>query len=179
MISDWECLELARNGDENAWRVLFQRYNASMIRIATLITGSLDAGKDVAQESFIRLIKCRPKHQKGNFKYYLAKIAYRLALKEKKRLFRNRPNPDNISIVEEVQSPQEDMIRDVQNKYIAQVIRSLPEHQRNILVLRFYGGHTYKEIAQITKIPLGTVKSRIFYAVTTCREKLQSKGVFK
>ena len=123
MISDWDCLELAQKGDENAWRVLFQRYNTSLIRMASLITGSLDVGKDVAQESFIRLIKCRVKHQKGKFNYYLSKIAFRLALKEKKRLQRNYSNPHGINTTDEAPTPQEEMVRDQQNKQIARIIR--------------------------------------------------------
>jgi RNA polymerase sigma factor (sigma-70 family) len=59
------------------------------------------------------------------------------------------------------------------------VMQSLSDDQREILALRYFGGHSYEEIARITGIPIGTVKSRIFYAIKTCREKLTERGVFK
>jgi len=57
-------------------------------------------------------------------------------------------------------------------------MQSLPADQREILALRFFGGHRYEEIARITEVPIGTVKSRIFYAIKTCRETLRNQGVF-
>jgi RNA polymerase sigma-70 factor (ECF subfamily) len=55
----------------------------------------------------------------------------------------------------------------------------LSNEQREILALRYFGGHSYEEIAEITEVPIGTVKSRIFYAIKVCQEKLRERGVFK
>ena len=178
MISDWNCLERARNGDEEAWRLLFERHNTSLIKFTSLIIGSIDAAKDVTQESFIRLIHSRTKHREGSFKAYLSIIAYRLALKEKKRRQRNH-NLDGFETAAETPTPLEAVVEQEQAKQVVRTIRSLPEHQRDILVLRFYGEHSYDAIARITKLPVGTVKSRIFYAVKTCQEKLREKGVLE
>src|SRR5207244_1056457 len=84
MTDDWHCLNLAREGDETAWRILFSRYYPSLVRMASCITGSRDTGHDLAQESFIRLLRARIRHQSGSFKAYLTTIVYRMALKEKK-----------------------------------------------------------------------------------------------
>jgi RNA polymerase sigma-70 factor (ECF subfamily) len=62
---------------------------------------------------------------------------------------------------------------------VARALRTLDAEHRDVLVLRFYGGYSYEEIAKIVEAPLGTVKSRIFYAVKSCRETLQQKGVLR
>ena len=176
MISDWDCLERARRGDEDAWRLLFQRYHRVLIKLTLLITGSPEAAGDLAQETFIRLLNSQPKHRDGIFKTYLTTIAYRLALKEKRRRERNR-NLHDYELADESPSPLEETVRDEQSKHIARAILTLPDHHRDILVLRFYGDHSYEEIAHITKLPLGTVKSRLFYAVKSCQEVLGKRGV--
>jgi RNA polymerase sigma-70 factor (ECF subfamily) len=178
MISDWDCLERARKGDEDAWRLLFKRHNNSLIKFTSLITGSIDVAKDLAQESFIRLLRSRTKHSDGNFKTYLSTIAYRLALKEKKRRQRSH-NLDGFEMAAETPTPLEALVEQEQSRHVVRAIHALPEHQRDILVLRFYREHSYDEIARITKLPLGTVKSRIFYAVKTCQEELHKKGVLE
>ena len=76
-------------------------------------------------------------------------------------------------------TPIEKQIIEEKQKHIFQAISSLPEQQRNILVLRFYGEHSYEEISEILQLLLGTVKSRIFYAVKSCKRKLKEKGVLE
>jgi len=53
---------------------------------------------------------------------------------------------------------------------VASAINNLDNAHRDILLLRFYAGLSYDEIAVLLDIPLGTVKSRIFYAVKSCRD---------
>ena len=146
--------------------------------MTALITGSIAAAKDIVQETFIRLLNVRIKNQDGNFKSYITTIAFRLALKEKSRLSRSMEIKDTY-YVDSSSSPIEKQIIEENQKHIFQAITSLPEQQRDILVLRFYGEHSYEEISEITQLPLGTVKSRIFYAVKACRGKLKEKGVLE
>jgi len=178
MSSDWDYLIRARNGDEEASVFIFNKYNKSVTRMTTLITGSLDSAKDIVQETFFRLINNRIKHQKGNFKTYLTTIAFRLALKEKYRLKRNQSVIDE-DFEDNFHSPIEKRINEETQNNVFQAICSLQPNQRDILVLRFYGDHSYEEISDITRLPIGTVKSRIFYAVKACGKKLKERGVLE
>ena len=146
--------------------------------MTALITGSADSAKDIVQETFFRLINNRIKNQNGNFKTYLTTIAYRLALKEKYRLNRSKHGPDEY-LEDKSESPIEEQINEETQNNVFQAIYSLQPNYRDILVLRFYGEHIYEEIAEITQLPLGTVKSRIFYAVKACGEKLKERGVLE
>jgi RNA polymerase sigma-70 factor, ECF subfamily len=177
MTSDWACLALAREGNDAAWRILFQRHHAGLLRMTSLITGSIDAAQDLVQESFVRLLDCDIKHHDGSFKAFLTTMAYRLALKERRR----RGADDRLhedTFADDTPSPLEAVIRNETDRGIIRVVQSLPIHQREILALRFYGGHSYEEIATITELPIGTVKSRIFYAVKACQTELKKRGIF-
>lgn len=178
MISDWDCLERARRGDETAWQWLIERYNSRLIKTVLLITGSMAAAQDLVQETFVRLLRHGSRHREGNLGAYLSTIAYRLALKEKERTRRNR-SADGLILTNPAPSPLEAVLKKERDRLLARAIQSLEEHHRDTLVLRFYGGHNYNEIARILSLPIGTVKSRIFYAVKECRRLLREKGILE
>jgi RNA polymerase sigma-70 factor (ECF subfamily) len=175
---DWQNLDLARGGDEAAWRTLFGRYFPPLARMTAQMTGSLEMGNDLAQEAFVHLLRADIRHRNGSFKAFLSTIAYRLALKARHRQQEAlRVDPD--CIADESPSPLEKAIRDETDRIIVRVIQSLSIEQKEILTLRYFGEHSYEEITEITGIPIGTVKSRIFYAIKACQEKLKNRGVFK
>lgn len=176
-MTDWEYLNAARNGDEGAWRVLFRRHYAMLVRMTVYMTGSPDTAHDIAQESFVRLLHSTIRHQEGSFKAFLSRIAYNLALKEKRRTGSGQ-RLEGQELESAEPSPLEESIRNETERAIARAIQSLPVEQRDVFALRFIAGHAYEEIAETTGIPVGTVKSRLFYAVRTCRNELKRQGVF-
>jgi len=178
MNEDWHCLDLARRGDEAAWQALFDRHYAHLVRLALFLTGSLEAAQDVAQESFVRLLGIKLTHTEGTFKALMSTIAYRLALKERRRLS-SQSSVHKMEVIDDTPSGLERAIADEADRAIFRAIQSLANDQREIITLRFFGGHTYEEIARVTGVPLGTVKSRIFYAIKNCRERLRKEGVLK
>ena len=177
MSSDWDSLARAQKGDETAWHWLIEQHSPSLIKTTLLITGSMNIARDLVQETFARLLRHGSKHREGSFRAYLSTIAYRLALKEKKRSQRHL-SLDHHTLSDPAPSPLKAVLLKERDYHIANAIRSLDEHHRDILILRFYGNHSYDEISQMTDVPIGTVKSRIFYAVKACRKILQEKGIF-
>jgi RNA polymerase sigma-70 factor (ECF subfamily) len=175
LTSDWEWLDRALSGDQDAWRRLVERHATRLTRTAFLITGSSAVAQDLVQESFIEIYRRAPVHRNGSLGAYLSTTVYHLALKEKKRSGRMVPidrfDPDSLD-----ESPLVDVLKGERDRAVTRAIRSLDSGHRDILILRFYGGHSYPEIARMTGLPLGTVKSRIFYAVKSCRKRLKEKG---
>lgn len=176
MRSDWENLQRARDGEEDGWRLLFEKHYAPLVRMTALITGSLDAGKDIVQETFFRLLRVKETRNAGNFKAYLSTIAFRLALKEKSRL-RRAELTAGADFPSDASSPLESIVREEDQKQIVRVIQLLTDQYREIIVLRFYGEQGYEEIAETLGIPIGTVKSRIFNAVRECRKLMKKRGI--
>ncbi|MBU8922986.1 MAG: RNA polymerase sigma factor [Bacteroidales bacterium] len=178
MNLDWSQLDLARHGDETAWRSLVDRHSPRLLKMVVLITGSPAAAQDIIQQTFLDLYRKGPRHNHGSFQGYLSTVAYHQAIKEKRRVKKLQPfgavdmpscnwTPLDIALAEE------------KERIISDVIQSLEKSHRDILILRFYGEHSYKEIAGISGLPLGTVKSRIFNALKKCRILLREKGDLK
>ncbi len=176
MTDDWQCLDLARAGDGPAWKILFERHYPSLVRVALFVTGSPESARDVAQEAFVYLLRANIRHRESTLKAFLGTIAYRLALKERMRLHPLR-KLESLPVADDSPSSLEKTVRDETDKLIVRSIQTLAAEYREVMTLRFFGGHSYDEIARIMEIPIGTVKSRIFYAVKSCREKLKQLGV--
>jgi RNA polymerase sigma-70 factor, ECF subfamily len=161
-----------------AWRVLVGQHQTRLIALALLITGSATAADDVVQETFVRALGAKIKRTTGTVQGFLGTIAYRLALKEAKRVRRNA-KLDGLDLPDQGQNALDGILSDERDCLVAEAIGTLDAEHRDVLILRFYGGFSYEEIAGILQAPLGTVKSRIFYAVKSCREILRQKGVLK
>lgn len=175
---DWRDLERARRGDEAVWRRLTDRHLSRLVALALMLTGSPEFAQDAAQEAFVRLLKANPHPERGTLRGYLTTIVYHFALKEHRRTGRYQ-DIESHSLEDESPSALEQIVRSERERLVVRAIRALDDAHRTTLALRFYGNHTYEEIASLTSVPLGTVKSRLFYAVKQCREWLKEKGVLE
>jgi RNA polymerase sigma-70 factor (ECF subfamily) len=174
--ADWDCLLRARRGDELAWRVLLGQHQKRLTALVLFVTGSAAAAEDIVQETFLRAIGAKIKDYRGTVSGFLGTIAYRLALKESKRA-KLSVKLDEKAEIDSGATPLDAILEDERDRLVAETITSLDERHRNVLILRFYGGYSYEEVAQLLQISVGTVKSRLFYAVKSCREILRRKGV--
>lgn len=147
-----------------------------MVALGLLMTGSRAAAEDIAQETFSRALTAKIRETSGSVHGYLGTIAYRLALKEIDRASRHVSEP-NSELVAPQAGPLEEILVNERDRAVTRAIRALPANHRDVLILRFYAGRTYEEIAAQLDVPLGTVKSRIFYAVKACRNSLHESGV--
>ena len=175
MNDDWALLESARQGKQSAWNELVSAHRKRLLKMLCILLGSSDSAEDIVQETFLRLFQNRNEFYRGNFYAFLSKIAYNLALKS---LSHRIPQVEigDMEIADSASSAMDCLIREEKNLLLWEVVSSLEAEFREVISLRFYAGHSYIEIAEILNLPLGTVKSRIFYAVQKCRQRLHSKG---
>lgn len=174
----WDIFARAQHGEEIAWRVLISHYRPRLLAIAALVTGNGATAEDVVQETFSRSLAVRVRNHHGTVRGLLGTIAFRLAVKATQRNRRESGAVDE-RITDPHPNPLDALIDDERDRAVAQAIRALADDQREAMVLRFYGGHSYEEISAALDIPVGTAKSRVFYAVKSCREVLKSKGVLE
>jgi len=170
----WGLLARARGGDEKAWSALFAAHSAYLVRLAAMMTGSPDAARDCVQEAFVRLLHAQIRHHEGSVRTYLSTIVFRLAVKEDARQKRSDVYVPETSSGDP--DPLQLALRTEEEREVARALCSLTQQHREVLVLRFYGDHSYDEIAALTSVPIGTVKSRIFNAVKAVRAQLQERG---
>ena len=163
-----------RNGDEDAFEMLYRRYEKPVFSFIYRILMSAVDAEDLCQETFLRLVKEKKQYQvSGNFKTWIFRIALNLCrdrLRRKK--FRSHRSLDAPSLSQNgtknefenaLSDPAPDQIdcmeKNEMKVLIQQAFAKLPEKQRTVVILKEYQALKFSEIAEIMKSPVGTIKS--------------------
>jgi RNA polymerase sigma-70 factor (ECF subfamily) len=172
--------------EERAYRELIRRYQTPVVNLAWRITGNPEDAAEVAQETFIRVLRSLHTYDPERpLKTWLFKIAANLALDSIRRRKR-RPvamqdlfDEDEGPVPEAVESgpgPQQDLEVRQSLERFDELVTEMPEHYQTILFLRYREDLAYEEIAETLGMPLGTVKVRLFRAHEILRRKLTARG---
>ncbi|GAA1840593.1 SigE family RNA polymerase sigma factor [Asanoa iriomotensis] len=138
----------------------------TLVRYGTLLTGDQGRGEDLVQDALIKTYRAwRRLHPGGAPEAYTQRVMARAAWRAARRLWRNEVATDEVPDVAAF-DPYES--RDTAALVIA-ALRTLPAQQRVVLVLRYWGGLTEREIADQLNCSVGTVKSRVGRAMATLR----------
>ena len=176
-------VEAARTGDAGAFETLVVRYHVRIVSYAAAIVRDAGMAEDVAQETFVRAWTGLPNFRgESAFKTWLYRIASNAARTHLERSGRQaRVGSESLDDEEaslradEVPSGATDVEKIlVTREAIDSALARLPEDWRLAVVLRDVEGLDYKEIADVTGAPMGTVESRIFRARRRLRALLQS-----
>ena len=162
------------NGEERAFTELVERYQTRLLNFIYRTIGDRDRAEDLVQEVFIRVY--RHLHRFDRSKKF-STWAYTIASNHAKNELRNRSrNPlvlfqtmrgsgedeDRPIEFEDATSRPDDMYRKRHlRELVEESVERLPEHHKQVFILRELEGKSYEEIAEITSCNLGTVKSRL------------------
>jgi RNA polymerase sigma-70 factor (ECF subfamily) len=167
--SDGLLVDAAAAGDRDAFDELVRRYRTQILSLArALLAGSPDA-EDVAQEVFVRAWRgIRTFRGETTFRGWLHRVAVNLIYSQRRKMLRERqvfmaPQPDEEAGDIERFPCSVDVENDVTLRLtIDRALAQIPLDLRTAVVLRDVQGLDYKEIADMLRIPIGTVESRIF-----------------
>ena len=170
----------AQRGDVSAFNTLILAYQGNAYNLAYRLIGEADAAADAAQEAFIAAYNHLPQFRGGSFKSWLMRIVTNACYDELRRRKR-RPavsldDPDSdaeLQLTSPGEGPEGAAQRSALNRVIQDCLDDLPEDQRAVAVLCDVQGYDYQEIASMTRVSLGTVKSRLSRARQRLRECLQ------
>lgn len=173
--SDDILVEQCQAGNTDAFGVLVRRYAGRATRLATALVGDHADALDISQEAFVRAWRhiCQFRGQSSFFTWY-SSILRKVVLTW---LRRRRENPDT-DLMDTVIMPDKgfDPVvlaeRNEQIQQVWQAVLHLPTLYREVIVLSHFEHLTYKEIAEVLEIPIGTVMSRLHAARKALREKL-------
>ncbi|HSH03297.1 MAG TPA: sigma-70 family RNA polymerase sigma factor [Anaerolineae bacterium] len=179
-------ITLAQKGDITAYNRLVIEYQDMVYNVSYRILGEATTADDITQETFIAAHKALKRFRGGSFKSWLMRIAtnrcYDLLRKRKRRpqSSLDELTEDNESFPpltdEDDTGPEEEQLQQELAQGIVTCLDSLPDDQRITTVLCDIEGYAYQEIAEMTAVSLGTVKSRISRARRRLRDCLQSLG---
>jgi RNA polymerase sigma-70 factor (ECF subfamily) len=175
-------IQEAQKGDVSAYNRLVLHYQQAVYNVAYRIMGEPQAAEDATQEAFISAYKALNRFRGGSFKAWLMRIATNACYDELRRRKR-RPQSSLDELTQDnesfafLRSPEEGPEGQQQRLEIMRAIehclQSLPDDQRITAVLGDVEGYDYNEIAEITRVSLGTVKSRMSRARSKLRDCLQ------
>lgn len=167
-LADSALLRLVSQGDGAAFGALYARHKDYVMRLGVRFTGDPEAAADVVQETFIYLMKKAPTLElTAKLTTYLYPVVKNLSLTAKRKdRVRHRLVRDDGADIDVPAAPAQES-RDPDT--LASVIGALPEHQREVLLMRFVDDMSMEQIGTALSIPVGTVKSRLHLAIKTLR----------
>lgn len=162
----------ARAGDPEAWDTLFRRYQLPLYAYVFELLHNEQASLDVVQETFINAARhIGSLRDDARFGSWLFGIAHQKVVQRWRKPDRFEPlgEDDAASIPQTDENPREWLIRHEQEEEFMNMLNRLPMPQREVLLLHFVEDFSLEEIAGITGVPHGTVKSRIHYGKKALR----------
>jgi RNA polymerase sigma-70 factor, ECF subfamily len=184
--SDRELVASAIMGLDGGFEELVKRYQRPISAYVYRMVGDYESALDLTQEIFIKiygsLSKYRPEFK---FSTWIYKIAHNAAIDHlrrnsgRERSLQNGTESDSydLPIESEGPSPEQQSERAERRAEIETVVRSLPTTYRELIVLRHSQDLTYEEIVEVTGLPLGTVKNRLFRAREMMRQQFLHRGI--
>lgn len=184
-MNEKELILLLQQGDEAAFETLMRLYEKKIYTLCRRMCGSDEDAQEAAQDTFLALWRSA-KSFRGDAS--LSTWLYRLATNACIDLLRrNQRGGERVSLDDEETTleivdagplPEQTLERKEAQRLIEEGLRALPEDYRAILLLREAEGLSYAEIAEATRMELGTVKSRISRGRVLLRNYLTASGNF-
>jgi len=180
-LDDASLVAAVARSDELALQELYQRHGAAVYGLARRVLVDPDRAEEVVQEVFLRLWNDPERFDpaRGALRsYVLAQVHGRsVDLVRAESARRGREERDARRSV----TPDRDLEREVWeltlHEHVRDALTGLNESERKAIELAYFGGHTYREVADLLGEPEGTVKSRIRTGLGRLRDSLKSAGL--
>ena len=163
------------SGDSAALEALYARYGRACYGLARRILTDEQLAQDVVQEVFLAVWRdvSRFDADRGGFSTWLLSMTHHKAVDSVRREenLRKRRTSADLLDTRESDAPKVDeaVWSTLRRERVREVLKTLPGPQREALALAYFGGYTQREVAALTGVPLGTVKSRMFTGVRRLR----------
>jgi len=193
--TDKSLIDAHLRGDSTASGELVRRYGDSLLGYLTRICGNREQAEELFQETFRRVHEKACTFRGPQFKSWLYTIATRVAMDGFRRAKRVRVISLNqkldcdgencqelgaVAVADSCHDPSDEVIKAEQKEQLRQALESLPAKQRLTLVLAYYQGLSYREVAEVLGCSIGTVKTQMYRALRTLAQRLPDiSGVLK
>ena len=179
-VEDATLLARVRGGDEEALEAVYQRYGGACYRLARRILDEAHLAEDVVQQVFLALWQGSGYDPaRGAVSTWLLSVTHHKSVDMLRRESgrRKRLAGDQELIERQVAGPgpADQAWATIRAERTREALRALTSEHREVLLLAYYGGYTQREIAAMTGLPLGTVKSRTLNAMNRLRTQLNGE----
>lgn len=185
--ADQDLVKLFIQGDQNSIEVLINRHKNKVFTYIILIVKNQSLAEDIFQDTFIKVIKSLKEGKykdNGKFVSWVIRIAHNLTIDHfrKEKQINTYSNEDYEADIFNSRKLSESTIEDimVESQIIKEVrllIDELPEDQKQVILLRHYGGLSFREIAEQTDVSINTALGRMRYALINLRKLIEQKNL--
>lgn len=186
VVADCDLVTRAVAGREDGFEELVRRYQRPIAAYVYRMVGDYEAALDVTQEVFIKVYNSLRRYR-SEFKFstWIYRIAHNSAIDHLRRHSTREQSLMNefdgeqydLPLESRRLSPEQESERAERRVEIEQVVRQLPTAYRELILLRHSHDLSYDEIAEVTGLPLGTVKNRLFRAREVMRRQFVERGI--
>lgn len=170
LASDEQLLACIADGDERAFSELYQRHSVAILNYLARLVHEATEAEDLLQDTFVAVWRGAAQYRgQAQVKTWIYRIAHNLAVS---CLRRRKPltSFDEMDDVGQEQEPEQVLLHLARGHQLQEALDRLSPKHRAVLELAFVQEMPYIEIAAILDCPLGTVKSRISYALKSLKQ---------
>ena len=185
-LTDSKLVEKVLEGGPEAFEILVVRYQQQLFSVVMNICKDYSLAEEFVQDAFVKAYEKLDTLKNGELFYpWLKKIAINNVFmhfeRNKKMVDMDRDQDDEkdsfFDRYADVSDPEQDLLSDELKRYVRLFVDALPEKLRSVIILREVEDYSYEEIAEIMKIPVGTVRSRLFNARQFVKQRLINQGL--
>ncbi len=177
----------ALEGKQRAYDVLIKKYRGSVYNLVHRMIENRQEAEDIVQETFIKAFNAlKTFNEEFAFSTWLFKIATNNCIdtlrKRKLQTYsidtpvQTKDGEVSRDVADEIYSPEQFTISGESTSIILESVESLPNKYQLVINMRHKEDRSYEEISELLKIPIGTVKARIFRAREILKRKLKERG---
>ena len=178
-VTSEDLLVAAASGDEPAFELLVRRVRPQVVRVAERVVRDPSIAEEVAQEVLTEVWR-KADHfdpTKGNVSAWVSTLTRRRSVDRVRSEQASRNRDDRIA--RRSQERDVDVVADevetrLEHWQVRNALSTLSDRQREAIELAYFGGHTYRDVAQVLGIPEGTAKSRLRDGLLRLREALDT-----
>lgn len=188
-LTDAELVRLFAEGDESAFNVLLGRYKNKVFSAIRHMVHDRAVAEDIFQDVFLKvIIKLREKRyvEDGKFAYWLLRMAHNLCIDHIRKM-KNRQKAVFDDEDQALKAMEKALVKSEKSnssladrsvkETLRNIVRNLPEAQREVFILRNLVGFSFKEIAEYQGVSINTAIGRMRYAILAIKKQLNNDNV--
>lgn len=185
-MNDEELIRLARSGSNEAFNELATRWQKPIFNFCLRTLGSRESAEDISQKVFLKTFRSlRTLKDPAKFSSWIYGITLNMCRDELRARRRNRlTSLDSLMesrLAEPTIDSDVDPALEIDRSRLAGLLRkaldSIPEEQSVVIIMKEYQGLKFREIAEILKVPINTVKSRMYYGLTAMGKVMSAMNI--
>lgn len=182
-MADEELMELISSGDQHAFEVIFERHGGPSFSLAYRICGTRARAEEIVQDAFLSLWRSGARYDRarGSVRSWILSVVHNRAIDairhDAVRVSRDVADDALAERMEAAERTDEEVERRDDAGRIHSALLDLPQEQRRVIELSYFGGFTHVEIAKILALPEGTVKGRMRLGLTKLRLTLEPRSI--